>query len=241
MTMARVVTDEALDFLPAADPSARRSRRDLRRIHRAMGTRSILLRALREVSGSRRERRPWRVLELGAGDGTLMLGVARALRTSWPCVELSLLDRLSLVDEATVDAYARVGWTVTEVNADVLAWADDPGASRAHWDVIVANLFLHHFEPVQLQGLLRAIAARADRFVACEPRRGRLAWAGSHLIGAIGAGAVTRADSVRSVHAGFRADELTRLWPPAGGGWDVREYAAGLFSHCLLAQRTGAL
>ena len=35
-----------LDGLPASDPRAQRSRADLRRIHRAMGTLSIMRRAL---------------------------------------------------------------------------------------------------------------------------------------------------------------------------------------------------
>jgi hypothetical protein len=37
--LARVVAPETLDGLSEADPEARRSRRDLRRVHRAMGTR----------------------------------------------------------------------------------------------------------------------------------------------------------------------------------------------------------
>ena len=48
--------------------------------------------------------------------------------------------------------------------------------------------------------------------------------------------AVTRADALISVHAGFRDAELGALWPSAG--WTVDEYAAGLFSHCFAARRT---
>ncbi|MBK9574655.1 MAG: hypothetical protein IPO43_19015 [Rhodoferax sp.] len=51
------------------------------------------------------------------------------------------------------------------------------------WDLIVTNLFLHHFEGSRLTALLAAIAARGERFFACEPRRARVALAGSHLVG----------------------------------------------------------
>ena len=81
------------------------------------------------------------------------------------------------------------------------------------------------------------IAARSDRFLACEPRRAWLALAGSHLLGVIGASAVTRADAVLSVHAGFRGQELTAVWPAAGVAWQVQESSAGLFSHCFRAAR----
>jgi predicted naringenin-chalcone synthase len=37
------------------------------------------------------------LLELGAGDGTLLLGVARQLHGAWPAVRLTLLDKLDLV------------------------------------------------------------------------------------------------------------------------------------------------
>jgi hypothetical protein len=38
------------------------------------------------------------------------------------------------------------------------------------------------------------------------------------------------------VHAGFRAQELSALWPDQGA-WQLREYRAGLFSHAFLASR----
>ena len=47
MALPREVPPEVLDELPEDDPRAVASRRDLRRVHRAMGSRAILLRALR--------------------------------------------------------------------------------------------------------------------------------------------------------------------------------------------------
>jgi hypothetical protein len=243
MTMPRKVGVEMLDGLAATDPAAERSRRDLRRVHRAMGTRSILLRALQQLTPPRPNATPFRVLELGAGDGSLMLGVARALAPGWPRVELTLLDRQALVGGATIAGYAAVGWTADATVMDVLDWASASIGTRLHdngtarWDLIIANLFLHHFEDAQLAALLDAVAASTDRFLACEPRRHWVALAGSHLIGAIGANAVTRTDAVLSVRAGFFGNELTALWATHGGEWRVHEYAAGPFSHCFRAER----
>lgn len=243
MTLPRTVTAELLDGLAADDLAALRSRRDLRRVHRAMGTRAIVRRALCEMLPARRSAAPLRVLELGAGDGTLMLGVARVLGPAWPAVELTLLDRQALVDRATLAAYAALGWSATVQVVDVLDWAavEPPSGAPepARWDLIVANLFLHHFDGARLGALLDAIVARCNRFFACEPRRGWLALAGSHLVGALGANAVTREDAVLSVHAGFRGAELTALWPAPRDAWRVREHAAGLFSHCFQAERVG--
>jgi hypothetical protein len=244
--MHRVVAAETLDGLAVDDPAAMRSRRDLRRVHSAMGTRLIVLRALRAMTASRRQAAPLRVLELGAGDGSLMLGVARALGPAWPQVELTLLDRQALVSPATIARYAKLGWTAVAKVVDVFDWAapaadaQSVGGTTARWDLINTNLFLHHFEAAQLAALLGAIVARTDRFFACEPRRDWLALAGSHLIGAIGANAVTREDAVLSVRAGFCGDELTDLWPVQGAPWQMQEYSAGLFSHCFRAERLEA-
>lgn len=245
MTMPRTVHSETLDGLAENDPAAMHARRDLRRIHRLMATRTLLTRALRGLPVWLRARGrsgPLRILELGAGDGTLMLGVARALRRRWPAVEFTLLDRQNLVSAATIAGYADAGWSAAPEVCDVLDWSAAPANLHTQfpagrWDLIVCNLFLHHFEGAQLRALLAAIESRTERFFACEPRRGRLALAASHLVGLIGANAVTREDAVLSVHAGFHGDELTRIWPAAGPGWELAEAPAGLFSHCFCALR----
>ena len=255
MTLARTVRAETLDALAPEDPDARRSRRDLARVHLAMGTRGILARALAEppaAAGGASRGGPGGpgdpgdgprdgaldVLELGAGDGTLMLAVARRVATRWPPVRLTLLDRVDVVADATRDGYASLGWEVEVATVDVLDWARNVAEPRR--DAIVTSLFLHHFEGAALDALLHAIAARTDRFVAYEPRRDRLALAGSRLVGALGANAVTRGDAVLSVHAGFRDDELSGRWPDAGAGWRLDESRAGPFGHRLDARRVAA-
>ncbi len=241
MTTRRIVAAETLDRLAAGDPRAQRSRRDLKRVHRAMGTGSIMARGWQALVPSQRVNAPLNILELGAGDGSLLLGVARLLAPAWPQVALTLLDRQAIVSQATLASYGALGWSAKVEVADVMDWAASPAVTSAPpsppWDLITTSLFLHHFEGRQLDALLAAIEARTERFFACEPRRAWLALAGSHLVGAIGANAVTREDAVLSVHAGFRATELTALWPGQGSVWQVRECAAGWFSQCFSARR----
>jgi hypothetical protein len=150
------------------------------------------------------------------------------------------LDRLALVDGATIAAYSRYGWTVRSCVMDVLDWArattGTSADTTARWDLVIAHLFLHHFDSPELTLVLGAIAASADELLVCEPRRGWPALAGSHLVGGLGANAVTRTDAVLSVHAGFRERELTALWPGTAD-WRLQEEASGAFSHCFRATR----
>ena len=229
--MLRRVSPEALDSLSADDPAARRSRRDLRRLHVAMGTLSTMTRAI----GAEPDRSPLRILELGAGDGSLALRFAQKQARQWPRVSWTLLDRQDTVAESTLQGLRAAGWQPEVAVADVFEWLrENP---QRDWDIVVANLFVHHFDGAELRLLLRAVAEVTPLFFCCEPRRDSTALLGSHLVGLIGAGAVTREDAVLSVHAGFRDHELTAHWPEREG-WSLREYPAGLFSHCLLARKT---
>jgi len=227
----RRVAPEVLDGLAAGDPRAQRSRDDLRRLHRVMATLSIIERGLdRGTAGFR----PQTLLELGAGDGSMLLRLARRRAARWTDVRVTLLDRLNVVAPSTLAGLRAVGWAPGVVTMDVFDWLAIPAATR--WDVVYANLFIHHFSVDDLPRLLAGAAARARVFLCCEPRRSALPLAVSHLIGLLGAGPVTREDAVLSVRAGFRGRELSDLWPDRDD-WVLHEHPAGWFSHSFLAIR----
>src|SRR2546421_4200171 len=101
--MQRVLEPEWLDELPPQDPRAVRSRADLRRVNWVMANARLLAKALNDglAPGTR-------IVDLGSGDGSLMLGVARALRR--PGMELTLVDRAPIVSDATLAAFGELGW-----------------------------------------------------------------------------------------------------------------------------------
>ncbi len=245
LTQPRRVHVEELDHLSSEDPAAKRSRRDLLRVHRAMGTVGIIARGCRQllstmpVNGTPSLTRPLRILELGAGDGRLMLRVAHALGKSFGQVELVLLDRQDIVTDETMVAYAALGWQASTRVVDVRNWAADAALSEQQ-DLVITTLFLHHFEGAELDTLLRAMASTSNRTFACEPRRGFIARTGSRLVGLIGANSVTRHDAVLSVQAGFRDSEISARWPRKSGNWTLVERTAGPFSHVFSATRTEA-
>lgn len=227
---SRVVLPETLDMLDPLDPRARRSRRDLRRVHRAMRTVSILKQSLRRLPLARP---PHRILELGGGDASLMLRLARALQPGWSNVDLTILDLHDIVSPETRRSYEALGWRLQVVRQDVLTWATEPTVQR--YDLCVTNLFLHHFDAIALPRLLGAIAKSCDAFLACEPRRNAFAAVGSAMIGLLGANKVTREDAVTSVAAGFTRQELSAMWPVGEGGWTCQEHVALPFTHCFTA------
>jgi len=228
----RFLSPEALDDLDEDDPRAVHSRKDLKRLNRIMGASGILANALTRYADH-----PKRIIEFGAGDGSLMLRLARRLAPRWPDVHVVLLDRQNVVDQKTRDALADIGWTTEILHADLESWiAQD---EMQHVDISLANLFIHHFDAGTIRRLFEVLATRSNMFVACEPRRARLPLIGSRLVGMIGANEVTRSDAVLSVRAGFRGEELSSLWPASASEWTLTEHRAGLFSHVFVARRCG--
>ncbi|HEY6281363.1 MAG TPA: class I SAM-dependent methyltransferase [Burkholderiales bacterium] len=232
--MPRCVEPEWLDEMPPEDLRAIRSRRDLQRVNRWMQQMSIMQRTLTGFCG---QRAPRALLELGAGDGTFMLRLARRFAPHWKNVKVILLDRQNIVSSETREGFKALGWEAETITADAFDFLEQ--AKHQAVDVITANLFLHHFQYEKLTQLLLQAARITNLFVACEPRRSALALTGSRLLWAIGCNAVSRHDAVVSVRAGFAGQELSTLWPEQTN-WRLREQAAGLFTHCFVAHRFGA-
>lgn len=230
--MQRVIEPELLDGLPAEDLGAMGSRRDLRALNACMGNARIMARVLgcHLVGLTRRH-----LVELGAGDGEFLLSTARRLK-GWSKTSATLVDQQNLLSGPTRQRFAALGWQVEGAQADVFAWLKQADAQA---DAILANLFLHHFRSDRLSELLRRVAMRTHVFIALEPRRAPLSFAFSRMVGLIGCNAVTRHDAPVSVRAGFRAKELSALWPPEEN-WQVQERSAGPFSHLFIARRVDA-
>jgi hypothetical protein len=229
ISLPRRLEPEWLDELPADDPRAMRSRRDLKRINGWMLQAAIMKRLLLAHPNGP----PRRIVELGAGDGTFMLAVARRLAKRWPLVTLTFVDRQNIVTPETHDGFRKLGWRTESVSADVFAFLASSG-ERA--DIVTANLFLHHFPDESLRRLFAGVSKLSPLFVACEPSRSQRALLGSRLLFVIGCNDVSRHDAVVSVRAGFRNGELSALWPQ-DGAWRLDERTVAPFTHCFVAER----
>lgn len=202
MKNERIVVPEILDELPADDPEAVRSRRDLRFINGLMGGEKWILRTLGKLSAREKIRQ---VVELGAGEGHL----SRAGAEKFPDCEVVALDLCA--GEA-----AGVRWLRGDV-MDYQGFGEDV--------VVIVNLFLHHLEAVELAKLGRKL--RGVRAVlASEPRRSgyekMLGYSVYPLINR-----VTRHDMMASIEAGFRKGELAAALGMEGYSWQEKKGKMG--------------
>lgn len=226
--MRRIVEPEILDHLPPEDPRAVHSRRDLRRINWLMGNVRLLSGLLRPVFAAP----PKKIVELGCGDGTTILALARCLR--WSGATIDLVDMRPVISDSTLAEFREIGCETNVIQADLREWMGEAPRS----DLIMANLFLHHFADDELRNIFAVLSAKTLAFASCDPRRWRPALLASRFLGLIGCNAVTRHDAVVSIRAGFRDHELSNLWP-AVGGFTLTEKPGGYASHLFLARADG--
>ncbi len=211
----RIVIPEILDHLPADDLDAMRSRRDLRRVNLLMGNERWVCRTARgfpEAAGRG-------IVEIGAGDGVLCGMLAR----SFPQARVTAYD----LAPPPVDLEARVKWRRGDIFATP---APKPGG------VLVANLFLHHFEGDSLTALGRWFG-NFELLVFNEPDRAYL----PHFLGALmhpWINRVTRHDMHVSIRAGFAAGEIIRLCGLDGGRWHFKETSTWRGARRVIGWRT---
>lgn len=194
--MRRIIRDEILAQASPADKAA--SLRDIARLNRWFGGYHALLSAMRRLALTSDE---FTVLDVGAASGDM----GAALRRRFPRVRVTNLD---------FDPQHLVAAPSPRLTADAFHL---PFAARS-FDIVMANLFLHHFPDDEIVALLRSFGAVARRGVLVvdlwrhpfaraflPATRGVLRW---HPI--------TVHDGIRSVEAAFTADELAALAGRAG-------------------------
>lgn len=214
--LSRQVVPELLDALPHEDPAALLSREELHFINHFMGNHRWICRILQEQAMDTP-----RILELGAGDGSLArlamsMGVAQPMQ--WSALDLA---------PPPVDWPPEAAWH----RGDLFALPVLPDA-----EIIVANLFLHHFENAELQNLGARLPESCRLLVACEPARRRLHSLQGHLLSAlVDLSPVTHHDMLVSIRAGFLGDELSQSLGLQG--WQTRVSMTALGAYRFTAWR----
>lgn len=210
----RQLVPELLDALPAADPAAVHSRRDLRRINALMGNTRWFQRILPALVKPGE-----RALELGAGTGDL----GRAL--SRPGLNFDAIDRCP----------PPPAWAAT------CSWHEGDALTfngYSAYPIVIGNLIFHHFSSDELARLGASLNRTARLIVASEPARYRCF---QHLFALIapliGANQVTRHDAHVSIAAGFRGDELPRALGLDPAVWDCRVSVSIFGAYRLVARR----
>jgi hypothetical protein len=212
--ISRVVVPELLDSMPADDPEAMRSRRDLRRINRMMGNDDWICRMVRKFPAAAKRG----IVEIGAGDGVL----CRRLKFIFPESVVAAYD-LAPAPELTRE----ISWHQGDI------FTMPPPTNDG---VMIANLFLHHFEGDLLLKLGEWVSG-SRVLIFNEPDRAQL----PHFLGGLmhpWINRVTRHDMHVSIRAGFAHGEITKLMGLDGSGYQFTETSTWRGARRVVGLRT---
>ena len=198
------------------DPGLERSLHEealaaLARINRVSLTDRRILREV--VRLARASPRPVRVLDVGCGDGDVLLRVGSLARSRGVEVELHGCDISEAALERARQRAAARGFELALTRLDVTQAPLPDGP----FSLVSCSLFLHHFSHADAAGLLGRMAAAGRTLLVQDLRRTRLgfvlAWLGVY---GLTRSRVARVDGLRSVRAAFTVEEAWALCVRAG-------------------------
>ncbi len=210
----RSVVPEILDHLPPEDPRAIRTRRDLRMLNFLMGNEAWIVRTLRKFP----QQALCGIADIGAGDGQLTQKIA----ANFPKAAVAAYD----LAPRPANLAARIIWHQGD-----LFTMPAPAAGG----VLVANLFIHHFEAEALIELGKWLQG-FQMLIFCEPNRGVLPHGLARLMHPF-VNDVTRHDMRVSITAGFVAGELAELLGLDASRWHIQESSTWRGTRRMVASR----
>lgn len=206
--MRRITTGELLDDDRGTSREISTSLDDLWRINRGLGGVPSCMRMLDNFF-ARSGARSARILDVGCGDGRLAGHLRARLLQRGILTEFIVLDRRLTHLRCGMPAEAGL----RPVVADVFAM---PFPERS-FDVVMCNLFLHHFSGEKAQELLRSLARAARSAVLVNDlERHLLPWLFIHLAYPFARSRLTRHDGPASVRQAYTRAELAALATEAG-------------------------
>lgn len=206
--MRRVLSQEWLDDDLGTPGEIQQSFDDLWRINRWLGGVSGCL-CLLDRYFARRGSRCARILDVGSGDSRLAAHLQAELARRSLSVEFVALDRrLSHLRNANPSP-AKLSRIVADASSAPFA--------ENSFDVVICNLFLHHFSGDEAVKLLRRLAAIAsDAVLINDLERHLLPLLFIRIAWPFARSRITRHDGAASVRQAYNKDELATLAGRAG-------------------------
>ena len=210
MKVRRVTSKEWLDDDRGTPPEIQQSLDDLWRINRWLGGVSSNLRPL-ERFFHRTGAHPVRVLDVGSGDARLAGRLRAELLRRNLRAEFVVLDRRV--------AHLASGHPAAGGLQPVVADAGAMPFPERSFEVVMCNLFLHHFSGEAAQELLRRLAAVASEAVLVNDlERGLVPYLFICCTYPFARSRITRHDAPASVRQAYTQDELAAVARGAGFG-----------------------
>ena len=205
---------------PALDPAEHRlALKGLERINRWSFAENILWNPICRFALTRKK--PLRILDIACGAGDLAIGLWKRAQKAGLPVEIDGADISPVAVDSARESARRKKADVHFFELDILS-----GEIPPDYGVVMSSLFLHHLEREQAVLVLRRMSEAGRMILINDLIRNRLGFALAYL----GSRILTRSrvvhkDSLLSVRAAFRPEEIKKLAGDAGlNGFEITRH-----------------
>jgi len=207
--MRRIREPEVMDDEALAAPLHRDALSKLARINALSFAAKSLCMPLGEFARDVKD--PLRVLDLACGGGDVVTELWRAASRESLDLQFSGCDKSAIALDVARERAKALAAPIEFFALDILK-----ERIPERFDVVINSLFLHHFDPPDVIGILAKLA-RTRLVLVSDLRRSRTGLVLAHLAGHIFARSpVVRVDGPRSVHAAYTIAELNEMARIAG-------------------------
>lgn len=224
----RHIADEQMDAADLSEREYGAVLRDLARVNAVTMAPRATLRFLDRVHARHASEAPWRILDVGYGQGDMLRRIARWAVRRGQRVELVGIDL-----NAKSAASARAA-TPPDL---VIDWRTGDYAELAgeHWDIVLSSLVAHHMSHGERAAFLTFMEAEAAiGWMVNDLHRHRLAYLGYPWLARImRVHRIVRADGQLSIARSFRAGEWRAMLKRSGVGRDARIVRRFPFRLCI--------
>ena len=190
--------------------SHRAALRELARLNRLTRMDRLIWNVVRPIAAA--SPAPLRILDVATGAGDLPNRLAALAAREGVSLQLTACDMSDLALDVARRNAAAANVEISLFRFDFLA-----GEAPTGFDVAHCGLFLHHFDPPEVEIILRKMSHAASTVIVQDLRRTRLglamAWAAPRLLGR---SQIVRVDAVRSVQGAYTIEEMNDMALRAG-------------------------
>ncbi len=207
----RSAEKEILDDFDLQGHDLARNLKELQRVNTRLGGYTPILEGLRKITGSHRVTKPLQIVDMGCGGGDVLRKLYHWCEANLIPVQLSGLD----ANPAVIDLARNFseGYPIQWEVADVFS----ESFGKRKTDVLLFNLFFHHFSEDEIIHILRKCRLSSRHVLISDLQRSRLAYQLFRLVSrAFNFSYISRNDGKLSIKKSFTKKDWQRMLSAAG-------------------------
>lgn len=209
---------EKMDDFSISGLELRKTLITLGRINRWLGGNRVTLNGIKKILNGHSREQPITILDLGCGGGDILRDVANFGIQRGYSFNIIGID----ANKNTLGYAKELSLSFPDVNflhCNIFSKEFE----RLEYDLVLTSLFLHHFDDIKLENLLKVILNKASiGIVVNDLHRHPMAYFLFRILCVFTTNKMVKEDGLISILKGFKRDELRKISESIGAGYTIK-------------------